>query len=354
MAFQPDYNNIVDAATNKKPKRIPLYDHIIAEEVMQKVMKADFIAFMKSGDKREYFKYYTQFFFRMGYDTVSFEQCITKMLPGGGALYRHANPVLKTYEDFRNYPWDALADRYYELFADDFRMLGEVMPEGMKAIGGPGNGLFEIVQDLCGYEGLCYMAADDPNFYAAIFETVANLMLEIWKRFLEEFSDIYCVCRFGDDLGFRSQTLLSVADIKTLLIPQYKRLVEQIHCFGKPFLLHSCGCIFDVMDDLIDEVKIDAKHSNEDAIAPFGLWVEKYGNRIGNFGGIDTDVLCRDSLAEIKKYVENVFVENAGKQGGIAFGSGNSVPDYVPAEGYLAMVKTLRIMRGEKLGGELL
>ncbi|MDR1030283.1 MAG: hypothetical protein LBL76_05370 [Treponema sp.] len=47
---------------------------------------------------------------------------------------------------------------------------------------------------------------------------------------------------------------------------------------GKPFLLHSCGCIFKVMDDLI-AARIDAKHSNEDAIAP-------YGRRIGNFGGL--------------------------------------------------------------------
>ncbi|MBC5648012.1 uroporphyrinogen decarboxylase family protein [Christensenella tenuis] len=351
MNFQPDYHNIVDAATNKKPKRIPLYDHIVADEVMQAVLKTDFSPLVKNGRKEEYFKQYTRFFLEMGYDTVSFEQCITKMLPGGGALYHHADPAIKTFDDFSSYPWDTLADRYFQLFSDDFEALGRALPDGMKAIGGPGNGLFEIVQDLCGYEGLCYMAIDDPALYGGIFEKAADLMMEIWKRFLECFSDSYCVCRFGDDLGFRSQTLLSVPDINTLLVPQYKRLVTQIHAFGKPFLLHSCGCIFDVMDDLIEEAGIDAKHSNEDAIAPFHAWVEQYGQKIGNFGGIDTDVLCRESLGEIQTYVEDVFSENAGKQGGIAFGSGNSVPDYVPKEGYLTMVNTLRSLRGEKTEG---
>ena len=33
------------------------------------------------------------------------------------------------------------------------------MPEGMKAIGGVGYGIFECVQDLVGYEDLCYMRA---------------------------------------------------------------------------------------------------------------------------------------------------------------------------------------------------
>jgi uroporphyrinogen decarboxylase len=36
-----------------------------------------------------------------------------------------------------------------------------------------------------------------------------------------------------------------------------------------------------------------------------------------------------------------------GEHGGIAIGSGNSIPEYVPDEGYLAMVETVRKMRGE-------
>ena len=93
--------------------------------------------------------------------------------------------------------------------------------------------MFEIVQDLCGYEGLCYIAADDPALYCGIFEKTADLMMEIWKRFLECFSDSYCVCRFGDDLGFRSQTLLSAPDIRKLLIPpvSYTHLIYWTSCF---------------------------------------------------------------------------------------------------------------------------
>lgn len=55
------------------------------------------------------------------------------------------------------------------------------------------------------------------------------------------------------------------------------------------------------MDDLITGAAIDAKHSNEDQIAPFPEWVVRYGDRIGNFGGIDTDAVCRLSADEMQR-----------------------------------------------------
>jgi uroporphyrinogen decarboxylase len=100
------------------------------------------------------------------------------------------------------------------------------------------------------------------------------------------------------------------------------------------------------MDDLIDIAGIDAKHSNEDQIARFPEWVNRYGNRIGNFGGIDTDAVCSLSAPEMKEYINDVLKQCEG-HGGIAFGSGNSIPDYVPVEGFITMVETVRSYRGE-------
>lgn len=44
------------------------------------------------------------------------------------------------------------------------------------------------------------------------------------------------------------------------------------------------------MDGLID-IGIDAKHSNEDQIAPYEYWIENYSERIGLFGGFDLNLL---------------------------------------------------------------
>lgn len=345
--FQPDYRNIVAAASGRAARRLPLYEHLIDVGHMEACLNRKFAGLIDGGyeDKKEFFRCYCAFFLRQGYDTVSFEQCIGGAMPGSGALGRHVPGVIKTRADFDRYPWDAVADNYRRMYYDDFRALAEVMPAGMKAIGGVGNGVFECVQDVVGYMDLCYMREDDPELYAALFTKVGEVSLGIWRDFLRHFADVYCVLRFGDDLGFRSSTLISDGDIRAHVIPAYRAIIDMVHGAGKPFLLHSCGCIFGVMEDLV-AAGIDAKHSNEDQIAPFPVWMDKYGGRIGCFGGIDTDAVCRLSPEDMRDYILDVLGKCAGR-GGFAFGSGNSIPGYVPLEQYLHMVRVVRQWRGE-------
>lgn len=348
MAFEPNYQHVLDAALNRSPRRIPLYEHIISDEVMETILGIRFreLAGGTRAERREYLTHYVGFFRSMGYDTVSFEKGIGGIMPGSGALGAHKPGVIKDRSDFQRYPWDKLPSLFFERYHEDFVLLEEVMPAGMRAVGGPGNGVFECVQDVVGFMQLCYIQVDDPELYADLFSAVGAAMASIWQEFLQRYRHTFAVCRFGDDLGFKSSTLISAADIEQHIVPQYARVVELVHQAGKPFLLHSCGNIFGVMDALLDVARIDAKHSNEDVIAPFSVWVERYGDRIGNFGGVDTDVLVQKRREEIADYVRGVY-EIAEAAGGVAIGSGNSIPNYVPPEGYLAMVETVRSLRGE-------
>lgn len=347
--FEPNYQHVVDAAFNRRPQRYPLYEHGISFVKMEEIMGISFAHLFESkasGDLKTFFQYHNQFYRQMGYDTVTWELGITSILPGGGALGSHQPGAIQNRRDFERYPWDSLEQLYFDKWSRHYESLREEMPEGMKAVGGVGNGVFECVQDVVGYENLCLVMADDPELYAELFKTMGQMSLHIWKRFMEEFGDIFCVLRFGDDLGYKSSTLLPPSHIKEYIFPQYKNIVDLVHSYQKPFLLHSCGCIFDVMDELIEIVNIDAKHSNEDVIGHFKDWLEKYGDRIGLFGGIDMDILCQNCEDEIRHYTLNVLEYSSNYQG-VAFGSGNSIPDYVPTKGYLAMVNTIRKYRGD-------
>lgn len=345
--YQPDYRRIAAAARNRETPGIPLYEHIICTEVMESISGKRFAELINgnAADQREYFRQYCAFYKSMGYDSVSFECCVTDCVTGGKALRGLIPGPVQTREDFERYPWESIAETYFQRFSGLFRAFSEALPVGMKGIGGVGNGVFEIAEDLVGYTPLCYLSADDPELYADVFRKIGELMESIWCRFLREFGDAYCVLRFGDDLGFKSNTLISADDIRKHVIPAYRRVIDAVHRSGKPFLLHSCGNIFSVMEDLL-AAGIDAKHSNEDQIAPFPVWVEKYGDRIGNFGGIDTDAVCRLNREEMREYVS--FVTNQCKgHGGFAFGSGNSIPDYVPPEQFLMLNEIIRELRGE-------
>ncbi len=344
--FKPDYNNLVSCAYNRKPGRIPLYEHNISETFMESVSGRSFVHLLET-DLDGYYAEYCGFQKDLGYDCVTFEGCITDILPFGGALSHPRPGHIDDFDKFSAYPWQDVKGLYVQKFKRHFDALRRQMPEGMKAVGGVGNGVFEIVQDLCGFEGLCILKYDDPDLYAQLFKQVGSLMHGIWEWFLSEYFDLYAVVRFGDDLGYKSNTMLPPEDIKEHIIPQYKRIISLVHSRNKPFLLHSCGNIFSVMDELIDEAKIDAKHSNEDQIADMSVWVERYGERIGNFGGIDTDNLVRMNDKELTARVEYIYNLALKKGGGFAIGSGNSIPPYVNPDKYLLMVNTIRRLRGD-------
>lgn len=347
--FEPDYRHIVNSAQNREASRLPLYEHIVSFEKIEEIENTDLISLYRGDDRdiHEFFRIYCNFFKKNGYDTVSYEECIGSVMPGAGALGNsRLTPVIKTREDFLTYPWEEIPEYYFQRNSKYFRALRDEMPEGMKAVGGVGNGIFECVQDLVGYMNLCYISADDEEFYQDLFQKVGETNLKIWKRFMAEFGDIFCVLRFGDDLGYKSNTMLSTQDIRQLIVPAYKPIVDLVHSYNKPFLLHSCGNIFNVMDDLIETVGIDAKHSNEDQIAEFPVWVEKYGDKIGNFGGLDMDKVYNYSKPELREYTLDV-IKKSIHHGGFAIGTGNSIPNYIPAENYLNMVEIIREYRGD-------
>jgi uroporphyrinogen decarboxylase len=355
-AVQSDYRCMLDVLSNRRPARLPIYEHAISPAIMEKVLGVRF-AGLHAGDDAdldEFFTHFCHFHKEMTYDTVSYEVCITEILPDHGAIMGGKPGPIQNRDDFESYPWDVLPRRFWEVAERRFEALGRHLPEGMKALGGVGNGVLEISEDLVGYEYLAYMMVDDPELFADLYRRIGDLMVDIWRVFLRRHVDCFAICRFGDDLGFKTGTLLAPRTIVEHVIPQYRRVVDLIHAAGRPFLFHSCGNIFSIMDDVIEAVGIDAKHSNEDIIAPFDEWISRYSGRIGLLGGIDVDILCQKTPDEVFDLAVTLGRRFRERANGYALGSGNSIPDYVPVEGYLAMVKAAQQIRQDEKAAAVL
>ena len=201
---------------------------------------------------------------------------------------------------------------------------------------GPG-GVLENVIGLVGYERLCIMTMMEPELAADIFEAVGSRLVrfyEICAKF-----DSVGACFGNDDWGFKGQTMLSPDEMRRYVFPWHKRIVEAVHREGKPAILHSCGNLEAVMDDVIDDMKYDGKHSFEDTIMPVEEVYERWGGRIGIMGGIDVDFLVRGSVEAIRER-SRAMLERSAERGSYGLGSGNSIPTYVPQEKYFAMIET--------------
>lgn len=344
--FQPDSKNLLDVLHNCRPKRLPLYEHHIDAPFISKILGRDIVLQgEKQKDYEEYYKTLIGFWRDHTYDGFDYEAAICDIFPGHGAIMGGMDGPIQTRDDFNKYPFKELPKIFWESYTPHLEAIRSTLPPGMKAYGGCGYGIFESAQDLVGFEHLCLMQFMDPDLFRDIFIKIGELYSILWGRMVKDYSDIFVFFRMGDDLGHKSSTMLAPAIIKENILPQYKKVIDIVHRGGKKFLLHSCGNIFSIMDDIL-ATGIDAKHSNEDQIAPFHKWILEYNDRIGLFGGIDLNTLILNSYDDAFRIVREEGSRFRSMAKGYGLGSGNSIPDYVPVEGFLAMIDAVKEIRG--------
>ncbi len=347
--FQPDFNNLSAVLNNQRPDRLPVYEHIIDIEFISKAQGR--ILIPQSQEPVDLEGFYTEliaFWKDMTYDGFAFEAAICEILPDHGAIKGGRPGPIQTRADFEKYPFNEIPRIFWETYTPHLEAIRKVMPLGMKAYGGCGNGIFETSEDLVGYEYLSVIQYLDPDLFRDLYLKIGELFQVLWSEMIKRYGDMFVFYRMGDDLGFKTNTLLEPETIRTHIIPQYKKVIDMVHRDGKKFLMHSCGNIFNIMDDLI-AIGIDAKHSNEDQIAPFDKWIELYGNSIGLFGGIDVNTLCLSSYDDVYQKVLEDGTRFRANAKGWGLGSGNSIAGYVPVEGYMAMIDAVKELRRRKV-----
>lgn len=141
----------------------------------------------------------------------------------------------------------------------------------------------------------------------------------------------------SDDMGFKTGTMIAPDHLRKFVLPIQKQIAHVAHEEGILFLLHSCGNVEAVMDDLIDDVGIDAKHSFEDVIEPVESFTARYDDRIAVIGGVDVDLLVRGTEDQVRARTREIL-EACAPSGSYVLGSGNSIANYIPVGNFLAMV----------------
>ncbi len=338
----PDCERFIKAVTTGfEPDRPPLIEYIFDRAVLEPVLGMMGRGWVDlGGDRRQqaaYWDNYIAFWHRMGYDFVRLEIAMDfprPRRPGGirGRDYAETHQGLVTnWEQFEAYPWPKPED--VDFFCYDY--ITDHLPDGLGLVANHAGGPLEALTAVMGYETLCLALHDAPDLVAAIADRVGGLMEAYYRRVLE-IPRLIAVFP-GDDMGFRSATLISPEALRTYTLPWHRRFAEMTHAAGLPYFLHSCGQLAEIMDDLIDDVGIDAKHSYEDAITPAAEAKVLWGDRIGILGGVDLDKLTRLPPAELRPYVRGV-IDACAPGGRYALGSGNSIPDYIPPVNYLTMI----------------
>ncbi len=238
--------------------------------------------------------------------------------------------VIHDRASFEAYPWQ-------DPEQDDWSILDWLkpyVPDGMRLLAFSNSGVLENLISLLGYEDLCFMLEDEPELLRDIADAIGSRLLRFYQRAVE--NPIVGVAVVNDDWGFKTQPFLAPEQMRSFITPWHRRMVQAIHDAGLPAILHSCGELKLLWEDIIEDLKFEGKHSYEDTILPVEQAYEKYGSRIAIMGGMDLDFLCRSTPNAIYRRCR-AMIERTQERGGYALGSGNSIPEYVPLENFNAM-----------------
>jgi len=336
--FQPDINETLRVLNKQKPSRPVLFELFLNPTVY--ALLAEHKQEDESSDA--YFRMVIDGFHGGGYDYASVGASDFGF-PSIQRAHKQTSSlndgfVITDEKSFDEYKWpDPESFDYSRL-----DRLGKYLPDGMKLMVMGPCGVLENAIILVGYENLCYMLVENPELTQRIFTHIGERLVKYYEIAAEH--DAVGLVMSNDDWGFNTQTFLSPKHMREYVFPWHKKIAEVAHRFNKPVILHSCGNAAEIMEDIIEDIKFDGKHSFEDVIMPVEESYNRWGGRVGILGGMDVDFLIRSTPEEIRRRCSEML-ELAEEKGSYALGSGNSIPEYIPYENYRAMIDTARDKR---------
>ena len=207
---------------------------------------------------------------------------------GGGAAVPDVNyTVMDDVTEWREkvhipdpaaYDWKA----DYEM---ECKMLGEPDREHQIIDFGFGNGVFERLAALMGFEDALVAIASEPEEVDALFTAITDYKIKALDYIIDAWHPD--TITYFDDVATQRNLFISPATYRTLIKPHHKRFAQECLKRGIMPIYHCCGYAQDIVEDMIDcgwVAWTSVQISND-----IEALIEKYGDRIGFVGGYDTN-----------------------------------------------------------------
>ncbi|MCD6350675.1 MAG: hypothetical protein J7M26_01040, partial [Armatimonadetes bacterium] len=120
-----------------------------------------------------------------------------------------------------------------------------------------------------------------------------------------------------------------------------EKLYGFFHEIGRKVILHSCGCVRELVPDLID--------AGLDCLQPLEVKAgmdlvelkREFGDRLAFMGGIDVRAMAAEDPSVIEEEIATK-IPVAMEGGGYIYFSDHSVPDNVSSERYMYVMQLVR------------
>ncbi len=204
-----------------------------------------------------------------------------------------------------------------------------------------GFSLYERAWTLRGMENLLVDFIENPEFVHELFGTIADYNIAQTRKALEY--DIDAVY-FGDDWGQQTGLQMGPGLWREFIKPVLARMYGVVREAGKYVVIHSCGKVDELFDDLIG-IGLTCFNPFQPEVMDVAGLIGKYRGRLAFYGGLSTQrTLPYGSVEDVRKET-NRLVE-LGREGGYIFAPAHAGEGDVPLENMLAFLDVLQAQPG--------
>jgi uroporphyrinogen decarboxylase len=172
--------------------------------------------------------------------------------------------------------------------------------------------LYERLWALVGMETALVGLATEAGLVSALLERIADWQIAAADHFIAIGVD---AARISDDYGTQNNLVMSPDTWRQIIQPHLTRLVARYREADIPVILHSCGNLARIMDDLIG-VGFAAFNIQANANDLVELR-ERYGRRFCVWGGVSTQSVLAGGTPDQVRVAVRQAIESLGQQGGL-------------------------------------
>lgn len=324
------------ALRREEPDRVPIWELIVNEPVIQALYgDISYEDFVEEEDL-DGVTIFEDFRVRKWINSNTYEDewGITWRVKEHGIPYAVGHPI-RSAEDLQGWrPPDPDADfrlESLERAVDRFK--------GERAIVFLGHDGFEFSHYLRGMDRLLMDYVTDPDLAKRLARLVTDYKKRVMERAIEVGADVVCT---GDDYAHRKAPIMSPAHFREFVLPYLQEMVDLAKDYEVPFLKHTDGNLWPIIDDLVD-TGFDCLDPLEPiASMDIGRVKEQYGDRIALAGNVDCgQLLCHATEDQVVEAVKETIAKGS-PGGGHILASSNSIHPAVNPENYRVMVETAR------------